>query len=122
MADSNPHAPSIAWLAWQAAENSLKALAASHSIPYSHDLDKLMNHVKANNVVRTDTYNDLLAAVQSVTISGSYNALRYPDDNPLFWENMSPEHLKPRVEAARKIYEICKENVQVPTHAFEITL
>jgi len=103
-----PYAPAIGFLSWQASEDALKALAEGHSIPYSHNLGNVMEHLRDNSILDSKTHTVLLQSVVTVTMSGSYNSLRYPEANPQYWENMSVEEARLRVEAARQIVRICE--------------
>src|SRR2546426_7784276 len=97
--DPNPYAPAVNLLSWQAAELGLKSLAGGHSIPYTHDLKAVMEHLKGNGVLDAQTYAQLQVSVVTVTSSGSYNNLRYPDQNPSFWETRPASETRQRVEA-----------------------
>src|SRR5437867_213692 len=106
--DPESYAPAFELLIWQASELSLKSLTADHNIVFTHDPKEVMDHLKANNILDRMTYNLLQSNVVTVTGSASYAELRYPSENRLYWENISPQETKIRLDAARTIVEICQ--------------
>lgn len=108
---SSPNGPTVGLMAWQGTEDSLKALCVGHGIPYSHKPSQIMSHIHDNNLLGLHEFNDLALGIQSVTMSGSYNDIRYPGTDPKFWDNMPPDQIVSRATAAKKIYEICLNNL-----------
>jgi len=104
---SRPYAPALKLLTWQAAELALKALQVPHNIGTTHDLRKSMDHLKANRVLDPMAYNLVEDAVVTVTGSESYNELRYPRENKLFWETLTPQEARILVDACETIVTIC---------------
>jgi hypothetical protein len=107
-----PYAPGVGLLGWQAAELGLKALSEGHGIPFKHDLKLVIDHLKKNNVLDDPTYGRLQNYVVTVTSSGSYNDLRYPEQNQRFWEEMPPPEIRLRFDAAVNIVRICREKLE----------
>src|SRR5437016_5040694 len=69
----------LAHLSWQATENSLKALAVGHSIPMTHDIGKILQHLRDNDMITASEVDHISADLAIVTGSASYNAARYPE-------------------------------------------
>jgi HEPN domain-containing protein len=104
-------APGVGWLAWQGAENSLKAVCTGHTLRKSHDLSEVMKHIKANHLINSAELANISAAAQIVTGSATYNNTRYPENNPKWWESRTQEQLIEVTKAAQSIYEICAKKV-----------
>lgn len=98
-------------MAWQATEDSLKALCVGHSIPYSHEPEKIMAHIKNSNLLNQKDFDQLAASVQSVSVSGNYNDIRYPGQDPKIWDDMPQDQRIVRASAAKKTYQICLDNL-----------
>jgi hypothetical protein len=87
------------------------ALCVGHNIPIMHDTSKIMSHIKSNNLLRQSDFDRLAKSVQTVTMSGNYNDIRFPGNNPAFWDNMLPDQIRIRAKAANEVYELCWQNL-----------
>ena len=64
------------------AEDSLKALVVGHQDMETHDLGRIMNHLRDNNVLNNNDLSNLSSHAAVVTGSATYNDMRYPDNDP----------------------------------------
>ena len=104
--------PSIGLLVWQGVENSLKAVCSGHSFPISHDLSRIMNHIRSNNLMDKKDLSDLTRSAAVVTGSSTYNDTRYPVNDMNWWERMPRSKLSQVTDAAKFIHEICSRKIQ----------
>jgi hypothetical protein len=112
LSGSRPYAPAIVFLGWQGAELGLKALAVQHNIVYSHDLKRVMDHLRDSNVLDSGSFTQISDWVVTATSSGSYNGLRYPTENAQFWERMPVDQIRQRVDAATQIVGFCEARLR----------
>lgn len=103
--------PSVGFLSWQAAENSLKAVCTGHNYPRDHNLSNIINHIRSNNLMNESELMSLYRPITIVTGSATYNDARYPNKDLQYWENMPQEILMEVTRAAQAIYDICSTNV-----------
>ncbi len=103
--------PGVGLLAWQGAEDSLKAVCSGHNFPLSHDLSKIMDHIRANTLMTDEELRKISEAAKIVTGSATYNDTRYPENNRNWWENMPKNKLNEVTEAAHSIFEICAKKI-----------
>ena len=104
-------APGVGLLAWQGAEDSLKAVCIGHTLRKSHDLSDVMNHIEANSLMNSTELAKISAAAQIVTGSATYNDTRFPENDSKWWESRTQEQLIEVTRAAQSIYEICARKV-----------
>ncbi len=100
-------------MAWHGTELSLKALLTKKNTPfdYNHKMSDFMSLIDQNKLVTPPDLAILQSSVQAVTLSGSYTDLRYPGNDPEFWENMPIADQKTRVDAASNVYRIVSKYV-----------
>lgn len=103
--------PGVGLLAWQGTEDSLKAVCVGHTIPFSHDLSKIMEHIRASNLMNEEELGSISKAAKIVTGSATYNDARYPGSNRKWWEKMRENKLKEVTEAAQSIFEVCARKI-----------
>ena len=109
----------IILLAWQAIENSFKALAVGHGIPETHDIGEIMTHLLRNGVVTQSELDSIKTYVLWVTGSRTYNATRYPENAPTYWHRFGTWNgpRRPRralliaVSGASHIHEFVKQKM-----------
>jgi HEPN domain-containing protein len=106
----------IGLLTWQCSENSLKALSAGHKPPHSHDLDKIMRHLQRNGILTTSEISELRPYAGIVTGSRQYSDNKYPEKDPLYWENLSRTSLISICENATNILNFCDNRINLPSH------
>jgi HEPN domain-containing protein len=96
----------VGLLCWQSFENSLKALSAPHNIPETHDLGKIIRHLRANGVLEKGEITDLKLNAYIVTGSHTYNDTRYPEkkNGLVYWQYMSQTTIKDVCRAAEETY------------------
>lgn len=100
----------IAHLAWQTVENDLKALAAGHSIPYTHDIGQIMRHLQDNGILSDPEIATIAPHAAAVTGSTTYNANRYPEHNPTYWNSTNTVNA---VNAAEQIHYFVSRKLQI---------
>lgn len=107
---SGPTAP-IALLAWQGAENDLKSISEGHSIPNTHDLGVIMDHLRSNNLLTPDDITQLSANARVLTGSATYNDTRYPEKNLTYWSSLPSGAIVNVVEAAEQIHRFTETKI-----------
>lgn len=117
LADDDPtkYKYPIGLLTWQCSENSLKGLSSGHTPPHSHDLDKIMSHLRHNNILTTSEVSELRPYAGIVTGSRQYDDNKYPEKDPLYWQHLSKTSLIDICQNATNIYNFCHNKIK-PSH------
>lgn len=98
----------VGTLAWQGAENSVKAFLVSKSVvfPETHDFSRLLPLVSRAGMNSGD-FRKLEVAIETVTCSGSYTDRKYPGADPGFWLGQPSAELLTRAKASKEAFDIC---------------
>jgi HEPN domain-containing protein len=100
--------PTVGFLVWQGAENSLKAVYVGHGkIKKDHELSTHLRIIEANNLIDRTELGKLRLAAEIVTGSTNFEATRYPENDYNYWFVMPYKDLIGKVEAALNIFQIC---------------
>lgn len=94
-------------------ENSLKAVLTMGHVSWEygqrgHDFTYLVGLIESNSLAPKADCDYLLASANAVCLSGTNaQSFRYPQDDPLFFENLSKVDLQGRTGKAVNVYDKC---------------
>jgi|SRR5208282_5169793 len=100
----------IAHLTWQAVENDMKALVG-HSIPNTHNLGHIMDHLRDSHVLTLTELTQLSSDMAIVSGSRTYNDARYPENNPNYWYDLPRNKVADVVFAAESIHKFTQDKI-----------
>lgn len=101
----------IVHLSQQAVENDLKALTVGHSVPITHDLGQVVDHLRFSNVLNESEINQLSSDVAIASGASPYTAARYPGNNPSYWSSLPREKISEVVFAAERIHDFTEHKI-----------
>jgi HEPN domain-containing protein len=116
LVNASGSAPPIVLLAWQAAENDLKALSVGHTPPFTHDIGQIIGHLRDNNLITAGEVTQLSARTTILTGSATYNATRYPESDPSYWSSLPRTAIVNVVEAAEQIHQFTQRKIAQQKH------
>lgn len=109
LANASGAAAPIMHCAWQAVEDDLKALSVGHTIPTTHDLGEITNHLLANSILKPSDLTQLSSDFSTVTGNSTYSDTKYPDNNPSYWSSLPRSSITNAISAAEHIHSFVLE-------------
>ena len=114
LANASGAAQPIVLCAWQGVEDCLKALSVGHTIPQTHDLGRITDHLLANNILKSDDMTQLSSDFSTVTGNSTYSDTKYPDNNPSYWGSLPRSDITNTISAAERIHDFVVVKLGLP--------
>jgi hypothetical protein len=102
-------------------DNALKTVLKKGGIKWDygqsgHDFTYLVRLIESNNLAPKVDCEYLLTSSNAVCLSGSNpQSFRYPQEDPLFFENLAKTDLQSRTGKAQNVYDKCYSLVTTTT-------
>ena len=116
LANASGAAAPIVHNAWQAAENSLKALSVGHGYtpPKTHDFSKITSHLVRSNVLSSSEVMQLASDMTIVSGSRNYSDTKYPSSNAIYWDTLPRQDITNVLFATERIQNFVLQKIGSP--------